>query len=417
MQELINFFIELSSLKRNTRKRWETRGLDQVESTASHIFRVAVLSWCLAEKKKLDIEQVVKMALIHDLSGISTDEILSDPLINGTDVGQKEEMAEDKREKRHQALLELISDLPSNLKQELKTLYARLFQWVVEEAKFVEQADKSENFLQALEYWQGGKEIEEKRWFNWSDQVFDKPVFIELKETIEAKFINQSDSGPLADILNFLIKVGELKSKPRKGWELIGKEKPGTVAEHSYRTAIMAWFLGEQSSTKLNLGKVIKTALIHEITEIKTADHPPFSEEVLQDKEQWPDAFDRWPRTSKSDKEKNSLKEEQQEIEALKELTSELPSDLKKEIRKLQLGYIKKLSKEARFVKQVSRLEGLLQVLEYGEEDHKRPFRSWWVGTKELVDDPFLLKFLESLDEKFKYLEEKYPRRTLKVKS
>ena len=78
------------------------------------------------------------------------------------------------------------------------------------------------------------------------------------------------------------------------------------------------------------------------------------------------------------------------------------------------MDYIKKISKETHFVKQVNRLEALLQALEYGEEDEKRPFRSWWVGTKELVDDSTLVEFLEALDKRFEHLEEEYSRRELK---
>ena len=59
------------------------------------------------------------------------------------------------------------------------------------------------------------------------------------------------------------------------------------------------------------------------------------------------------------------------------------------------------LTKEARFVKQVNRVETLLQALEYAKESKTRPYKSWWIGSEEKVDDPFLLKFMKALEKKF----------------
>ncbi len=414
MQELINFFVNLGELKRNRRKRWSLHDLEKVESTASHMFRVAVLSWLLGERTSLDVERIIKMALVHDMCEVYAEETLCDPALFNDDSKEKEKLAEEKEKKKKKALSKLVEGLP--FQRNFETLYLDLFEETTKEAKFLEQAEKAENYLQALEYSEQGKNINKEEWKAWSDRVFDIPLFIDFKEAIERRFFKKPEQQELDNIVEFLVEIGVLKSEPRKGWVLIGKENPVTIAEHTYRTAVMAWVMAQQSESDLNLEKIIKTALIHDTCEVKTQDKTPYDGCLPEEKEEWADLFDKWPRSSQTEKKEESLEKDEREIESLKRLTADLPPSLKEEIRRLQMDYIKKISEETRFVKQVNRLEALLQALEYGEEDKRRPFRSWWVGTKELVDNPTLLQFLETLDEEFKHLEESYPRRELKTK-
>ncbi|MEF8846888.1 MAG: HD domain-containing protein [Candidatus Paceibacterota bacterium] len=411
MQELIDFFIKLGQLKGNERKRWKLNGLKKVESTASHMFRVAILSWLLAEKTSLDTERIIKIALIHDICEINTEEVLSDPTLLNNSSEEKKEMGNKKEKAKKQALSELVKGLP--FQREFEKLYLDLFEEATKEAKFVEQAEKAENYLQALQYWDQGKNIDKEKWNEWSGRVFDVPLFIDFKKAIDRKFFGEPEDQELDKIVDFLIEVGILKEKPRKGWVLIGKENPGTIAEHIYRTAMMAWTLGQRSDTDLNMKKVIKTSLIHDTCEVKTYDKTPYDDKLPEDKEERAELFDRWPRSSQAEKKEESLEKDEREIESIKNLTNSLPPYLKEEIRELQMDYIKQISKETYFVKQINRLEALLQALEYGEEDKRRPFHSWWVGTKELIDEPTLVEFLKALDDKFKHLEEKYPRREL----
>ena len=70
MKELLNFFIEVGKLKRKNRRGWQVHQIKNSESTAEHIFRVAIIAWILGEKKRLNLEKVIKMALIHDLCEI-----------------------------------------------------------------------------------------------------------------------------------------------------------------------------------------------------------------------------------------------------------------------------------------------------------------------------------------------------------
>ena len=67
MEQLLNFLIEIGKLKKMTRRGWELRGIKNPETIASHTFRMAIMTWLLGEKKKLNLNKILKMSLIHDL--------------------------------------------------------------------------------------------------------------------------------------------------------------------------------------------------------------------------------------------------------------------------------------------------------------------------------------------------------------
>ena len=73
MLELINTLVETERLKRLDRTGWTLRGLPTAtESVAAHSFGVAVTAMLLADELtargvKLDMEKVLRMAIVHDL--------------------------------------------------------------------------------------------------------------------------------------------------------------------------------------------------------------------------------------------------------------------------------------------------------------------------------------------------------------
>lgn len=215
-------------------------------------------------------------------------------------------------------------------------------------------------------------------------------------------------------LVDFFHEIGKLRRIPRRGWVLIGvKKDPASVTDHSFRSAIMTWILGKKK--RLNSERAIKMTLIHDLCELYAGDITPYDRKSLpKDKKEWPKLFDSWPRFTKSKKLKNFLKKHKKEKTALTKITSGLPLELKKEILNLWYDYEKGSTKEARFVRQINRLETLLQAFEYGKETKKRPFRSWWVGTEEQIEDPFLVKFMEKIAEKFYHRPRKKTKKTRK---
>jgi len=205
----------------------------------------------------------------------------------------------------------------------------------------------------------------------------------------------------MSSFIDFFHEVGKLKDTAGRGWILIGAENPASVTDHSFRMAIMAWFLGKKKKN-INFEKAIKMALVHDLCELHAENLTPYDHGHLpKDKKDWPAAFDKLPRFSKSKKLENFLKKEKKEKKALLKITANMPGDLKKEIISLWQDYSKGSSREARFVRQINRLETLLQAFEYGKESECRPFNSWWIGSEEQIDDPVLIECMLQIAEKF----------------
>ena len=74
--------------------------------------------------------------------------------------------------------------------------------------------------------------------------------------------------------LEFLIKTNKLKEMPRTGWVLMGERNPEMIAEHTFRVCVAAWLLGKKK--KLNIERLIKIALSHDLCEIYAGDMTPF---------------------------------------------------------------------------------------------------------------------------------------------
>jgi len=203
----------------------------------------------------------------------------------------------------------------------------------------------------------------------------------------------------MENLLKFFIEVGKLKKIKRKGWVLRGIKNPETIAAHTFRMTIMAWLLC--SKKRLNLNKVLKMCLIHDLCEVRAGDTTPYDKILPLDKKQWKAIMNKWPRLSQTNKEKIFQEKYKKENIALKRIIAKLPPVFKKEITNLWNDYEKGLTREGRFVRQLDRLENLLQALEYWQKDKQFAIKPWWVQIEELIDDPILLEFMAVLDKKF----------------
>jgi len=205
----------------------------------------------------------------------------------------------------------------------------------------------------------------------------------------------------MKNILNFFLKVEKLKKTPRTGWVLMEVENPETIAEHTFRMIVSAWLLGRKKN--LNIERVIKYALAHDLCEVYAGDKTPFFyySKLPRDAIERKKRLMKWPRLSKEEKIKRGKKKFEQEQKSLSQLIKLLGPDLKKEIYSCWLDFEKRLSREGKFVKQVDRIETLIQAIEYFGTKEEAGGTSWWEGTEEVVDDPLLLDFLRVLQNKF----------------
>ena len=72
------------------------------------------------------------------------------------------------------------------------------------------------------------------------------------------------------DIAKFLYEIGQLKRVKRSGWWIAGVNDPESVAEHSFRTAAIAYLLAHLEGT--DTGKTVLMALFHDLPEARTND-------------------------------------------------------------------------------------------------------------------------------------------------
>ena len=71
-------------------------------------------------------------------------------------------------------------------------------------------------------------------------------------------------------IVKLIFEGGQLKRLPRSGWFLVGIENPESVAEHSWRAALIGLFLAKMEG--VDADKVLKMCLLHDFAETRIGD-------------------------------------------------------------------------------------------------------------------------------------------------
>lgn len=202
------------------------------------------------------------------------------------------------------------------------------------------------------------------------------------------------------NLIKFFIEAGKLKRIPRRGWILRKIENPETIAEHVFRTTLMGWIIGKKN--RLNPEKVIKMALVHDLCEVYSRDTTPYDTLISgKDKEEIQNLVYKWPGFTRKEKERQIKDKCGREERSLIKLTKDLSPEIREEIISLWEDYENGLSKEGRFVRQLDRIENLMQALEYWKKDKKFPIKPFWTQIKELIDDKELLDFIKDLDNYF----------------
>lgn len=151
-------------------------------------------------------------------------------------------------------------------------------------------------------------------------------------------------------IIEFLQKVGNLKNTLRfKESERMPKD---TAAGHSWRTALMSFIMADKLELDLDINKVLKMAIVHDIVEAETAntDYTAIAMGKIS-------------------------KEEQGELErkAIIQLTQTLPEKIGKEIFNLWTEFDEGKTKESKYVKAINKLETLIYLLEVGHTCYSKP--------------------------------------------
>lgn len=205
----------------------------------------------------------------------------------------------------------------------------------------------------------------------------------------------------MEEILNVLVNIMKLKEMPRSGWVLRGIKNPETVAEHTFRSAIASWILARNVRPKLDIAKVIKIALAHDLCEVYAGDIPPYLGLLPSNPGARREMLKHAIKLPQEIRKKREKEQHARESESLEKLIGGLPVHLKKEITHYWLDYERLRSREGRFVRQVDKIEALLQAIEYWGTGNDTPAVGWWEQAGRMVDDPSLVVFLKKIEQHF----------------
>lgn len=140
----------------------------------------------------------------------------------------------------------------------------------------------------------------------------------------------------LLNLIDFFRMSGGLKRIPRSGWVEIGIDSPESVADHTFRTAILCMIFSDLED--LDELKMLQMALIHDLPEVITGDLTP--------------------------SERTSMAKRREE-DAMKELLCLLPERQRVKYANVWREYEECKTAEARAVRQLEKLEMALQGKEY----------------------------------------------------
>lgn len=169
-----------------------------------------------------------------------------------------------------------------------------------------------------------------------------------------------------AEVLRFLKLAGRLKETARAGWGLRGIDSPESVADHSFRVGLLALVLSRGADPPLDRERCIAMALVHDLAESVVGDITPYDGIAADEKQR-------------------------REREAMERLAAMLGDD---EVLRLWEEYQAAESPEARFVKDLDKLETVLQAAEYeasrgtelAEFREMGERRSWLPATRPVYD-------------------------------
>jgi len=139
------------------------------------------------------------------------------------------------------------------------------------------------------------------------------------------------------DIAKFLYEMGQLKRVKRSGWWIAGVKDPESVAEHSFRTAAIAYLLADLEG--VDTGKAVLMALFHDLPEARTND----AHRIVRSYADWKDV----------------------DKKAIAEQSKRLPNRVEKEVILLFEEFEKEDSPEAKVVRDADLLECIIQAREY----------------------------------------------------
>jgi putative hydrolase of HD superfamily len=146
----------------------------------------------------------------------------------------------------------------------------------------------------------------------------------------------------LEGLTNFLYEMGLLKRYKRTGWMIAGIDNPESIAEHSFRTAIIGYLLAVMEGA--DPAKTAALCLFHDTQESRIGDVPSVGKAYV-------------------------VTAPNPEVTA--DQVAGFPAEVGQAVRELVEEYEARQSLEARLAKDSDKLECLIQAREYQAQGHE----------------------------------------------
>jgi putative hydrolase of HD superfamily len=174
----------------------------------------------------------------------------------------------------------------------------------------------------------------------------------------------------------FLVEIDKLKTVLRRAYLAADPERRENSAEHSWHVAVMALVLAETSSEEIDVSRVIRMLLVHDLVEIDAGDTGIYDI-------------------------KASLDKAEREKRAAERIFALLPADQRREIGELWQEFEGGISAEAKFGRAVDRLIPLIHNYHTGgkrwKEDGISYEQVWKVNSVIRDSSPRLWQFAQAL--------------------
>ncbi len=175
----------------------------------------------------------------------------------------------------------------------------------------------------------------------------------------------------LSPLVEAYFELDHLKQLYRQGWLRRGipPERCESVADHVFSMAVLAWWLVDAYFPRLDRDKILRMTLVHELGEIYTGDLVPGDAVPLEEKHR-------------------------REREGFWQVVGKLPNGAEylAQWEEFEAG----VTAEARFVRQVDRLEMALQAAVYRQQGFEN-MAEFFASAEASVEDPVLKDILQEL--------------------
>jgi len=154
-------------------------------------------------------------------------------------------------------------------------------------------------------------------------------------------------------LIEFIAAAGKLKKLSRTGWLECGVPDSESVADHSFRVALISLLLADLKG--LDALRAVRMALLHDLAEAETGDLTPTQKYTD------PEGF------------------KHAEDAAMERLLEKLPVDIRGVFQSAWREFSGTLTDEARLVRDADKLEMVIQASEYQKEaGDKSMFMRFW---------------------------------------